>query len=73
MKRFITKKIIVSVIGLACALLAGYGINIPDELQKALIDAIMVIVGSYNIGQGIADGLSGGKTSSQEIKAQKNK
>ena len=60
---FYSKKFWVSIIGLICAGLAAKGQLIPPEVKSDVIELIMVIVSAYNVGQGVADGVSGGKTS----------
>lgn len=49
---------LMSLVAVVVAALTGY--EIPETLQNTVIG----ILGTYLIGQGIADGLSGGKTSS---------
>ena len=62
-KLFLRKKMIATMIGLLCGFLAVKGFDIPDGVREALLEFILVVVGSFNIGQGISDGLSKGKTS----------
>ena len=62
-KIFLSKKVIVSLVGLIVSVLIAAGINLPDDTQKLLIEVILGIISSFNIGQGIADGLSKGRTS----------
>ena len=58
----LSKKVLVSLIGVVVAILVSVGLVDPAK-QDAVITAIVVLVGSFNIGQGIADGLSKGATS----------
>ncbi len=62
-----SKKVWVSIIGaaigLAFALLAWAGFNVPSDVRSGVNELIVAIVGSYNLGQGIADGFSRGRTS----------
>lgn len=60
-----SKKVIVTLIGLFAALLSQVGFDLTPEAQDALLKLIIALVGSFNIGQGLADGLSRGKTSAQ--------
>ncbi len=62
-KLFLRKKMLATLIGLLCGFLAAKGLDIPDPVREALLEFILVVVGSFNIGQGISDGLSKGKTS----------
>jgi uncharacterized membrane protein len=62
--------IIGSAIGLTFALLAWAGLNIPADVRTGINELIVAIVGSFNIGQGIADGLSRGRTSGYARAAQ---
>lgn len=59
------KKFIVALLSLiAVVVTAKTGIEVnPDTLNK-VIEAIGMIAGGFGVGQGIADGFSGGKTSS---------
>jgi hypothetical protein len=66
---FYSKKFWVSLAGLIFAILTVKGINLPDALRTSILDLIMAIVATYNVGQGFADGVSGGKTSGVAIKA----
>jgi len=64
MKAFLGKvggrKFIVTILGLAAMMVNGLtGVNIDD----ATVQMIAGIVASFVIGQGVADGLSGGATS----------
>jgi len=61
-KLLLSKKVLVSIIGVIVMLLVGAGIIEPDK-QDAVITAIVVLITSFNIGQGLADGLSKGATS----------
>ena len=66
-----SKKFWVSLVGLILAILAANGVAVPEEFRTKILELIMAIVAAYNIGQGIADGVSGGKTSGVAIKAAK--
>ena len=61
---FLSKKVIVSLVGLVIALAVSAGLIAPEQ-QDTIITAIVAIIGSFNIGQGIADGLSKGQTSAR--------
>ena len=59
------KKFIVALFGLiAVVFTAKTKIEVPPETLNTVLTAIATIVGTFGVGQGIADGLSGGKTSS---------
>ncbi len=59
------KKFIVALLGLlAVVFTAKTGIEIPAATQTQIFETIGLIVGGFGIGQGIADGFSGGATSS---------
>lgn len=59
------KKFVVALLGLiAVVVSAKTGIDIKAETLDTIVTAIGTIAGAYVIGQGVADGLSGGKTSS---------
>jgi len=60
---FYSKKFWVSFVGLIFAILAANGVAVPEAVRTQVIGLIMAIVSAYNVGQGIADGVSGGKTS----------
>jgi uncharacterized membrane protein len=64
-----SKKFWVSLVGLILAILAAYGVIVPADVKASILQLIMAIVGAYNVGQGIADGVSGGRTSGVAIKA----
>ena len=66
---FYSKKFWVSLAGLILAILAANGVAIPADVRTQIIELIMAIVGAYNVGQGIADGVSGGRTSGVAMKA----
>ena len=53
-----------SLVGLVIALAVSAGLIAPEQ-QDTIITAIVAIIGSFNIGQGIADGLSKGQTSAR--------
>lgn len=58
------KKFIVAVLGVvAVVITARTGIDVPQETINKVVEAIGMIVGGFTVGQGVADGLSGGKTS----------
>lgn len=65
MKRILlSKKVWVSIVGLACALVSTLvGRDIPPEVQANLMAFIGSIIVSFNVGQGLADGISRGRTS----------
>ncbi len=65
---FLSKKLWVSLVGLILAVLAANGVAIPDQLETQVVELIMAIVASYNVGQGVADGVSKGRTSGYSIK-----
>jgi hypothetical protein len=65
---FSSKKFWVSVVGIICAIIVANGGDIPDNVRSSIIDLIMVIISAYNVGQGIADGVSRGKTSGVAIR-----
>lgn len=59
------KKFIVAILGVvAVVVTATTGFEIPPETLNKVIEAIGMIAGGFGVGQGIADGFSGGKTSS---------
>jgi uncharacterized membrane protein len=68
-----SKKIWVSIIGavvaLILAILAWAGVNIPPDVRTGILNLIAAIVASYNVGQGVADGLSRGRTSGYALAA----
>lgn len=64
LKRIVSsKKVWVSAIGLVAAILTATGVDVPPEIRATALKIIGAIVGAFNIGQGLADGLSGGATS----------
>lgn len=60
---FLSKKVIVSLIGLIVAIATVAGIDISPVTQALLLKIVATIVASFNVGQGLADGLSKGRTS----------
>jgi len=66
---FYSKKFWVSLAGLILAILAANGVAVPEGVRAQVLALIMVIVGAYDVGQGIADGASGGKTSGVAMRA----
>lgn len=62
-KIFTSKKVIVSLVGLVIAVLVASGVAVPPGSEAILLKVIAAIVGAFNLGQGLADGFSGGKTS----------
>ncbi|MFQ5662690.1 MAG: hypothetical protein ACE5HL_02535 [Terriglobia bacterium] len=60
---FYSKKFWVSLVGLIFAVLTAYGLTVPPEVRVKTLEVIMAIVAAYNVGQGIADGVSKGETS----------
>jgi hypothetical protein len=60
---FYSKKFWVSLAGLVLAILAANGVVIPEDIKSKVIELITVIAAAYNIGQGVADGVSKGATS----------
>jgi len=58
-----SKKVLISLAGLLLAVLTAAGYTVPEGLEDATLKIIGAIVGAFNIGQGLADGLSGGATS----------
>lgn len=66
---FYSKKFWVSLAGLILAILAAKGVLVDPDMKAKILELIMVIVGSYNGGQGIADGVSRGMTSGVAIHA----
>ena len=67
-KIFLSKKVIVSLVGLALAVLTAMGVGVPEGMEEVLLKTILGIVGAFNIGQGIADGISKGATSARNGK-----
>lgn len=62
-KIFTSKKVIVSLVGLVISVLVASGVAVPPGSEVILLKVIAAIVGAFNLGQGLADGLSNGKTS----------
>jgi hypothetical protein len=62
-KIFLSKKVIVSLVGLIMSVLVAAGAPLPAGMESTIIQAIVALIASFNIGQGIADGLSKGRTS----------
>lgn len=60
---FYSKKFWVSFAGIIFAILASQGWVFSEDVRSSVIELIMVIVAAFNVGQGVADGLSAGKTS----------
>ena len=59
------RKFIVALVGLAAVVLTATGqFDMSPELQAKAVEAVMWITGLFAVGQGVADGLSGGRTSS---------
>ena len=64
MKRiFLSKKVIVSIVALILSILVASGVPVPAGMEDLIIKAIIALAASFNIGQGLADGLSKGRTS----------
>lgn len=66
---FYSKKFWVSLAGLILAILAANGVAVPEAVRANVLELIMVIVGAYDVGQGISDGVSAGKTSGVAMRA----
>ena len=62
-KMFYSKKVMVSLVALIASLLAVNGVGVPPGTEALLLKVIAAIVGAFNVGQGLADGLSKGRTS----------
>jgi hypothetical protein len=60
---FFSKKFWVSLAGLIFGILAAHGWIVPEDVRSNMIELIIVIVSAYNVGQGVADGFSRGRTS----------
>ena len=60
---FVSKKVIISLAGLIASVLVAFGVPVPPGTEALLLKVIAAIVGAFNIGQGLADGLSKGRTS----------
>ena len=62
------RKFVAAILGVVAVLLTTkFGYELSEGLQTKIIESIGWIVGGYTVGQGVADGLSGGKTSSTAI------
>jgi hypothetical protein len=64
-----SRKLWSSLIGLAIALGAAYGIDIPQEKLTAILQTVAIIVAGYNVGTGIESGLSAQKAPGRFIAA----
>ena len=62
-KVLLSKKVIVSLVGLILSILVATGVPVPPGSEELLLKVIATIIGAFNIGQGLADGLSKGRTS----------
>ena len=62
-KILLSKKVIVSLVGLLMSVGVASGLPVPPGSEGLLLKVIASIVGAFNIGQGLADGLSKGRTS----------
>jgi hypothetical protein len=64
---FSSKKFWVSIAGalagLILAILDACKVGLSPEIKTGILNLVMAIVGTFNVGQGIADGLSRGRTS----------
>lgn len=59
------RKFVVALLGIIAVIVATKtGIEIKPEILEKLVTAIGAITGAYVVSQGVADGLSGGATSS---------
>jgi hypothetical protein len=56
------KKLIVALTGVLAVILSTK-LGLSEEQVKHVLDAIALICAAFGVGQGIADGLSGGATS----------
>ncbi len=63
-KKFATKKMVTTISGFVVILLTPYLPWVTADMVEPIVTGLVTIVASYNIGQGVADGLSNGKTSS---------
>ncbi len=63
-KKFATKKMATTISGFVAILLTPYLPWVTADMVEPIVTGIFTIVASYNVGQGIADGFSNGKTSS---------
>ena len=59
----VSKKVWVAFTGLAVAVFSAAGLDIPPDKLAMLYSVIKWIVGTFCGGQGLADGLSKGRTS----------
>jgi uncharacterized membrane protein YjjP (DUF1212 family) len=59
---FKSKKFTVTLSGFIAVILVNL-LGFTQEAATEITTAIMVLLGAFNIGQGVADGFSGGKTS----------
>lgn len=62
-KILLSKKVLVSLVGLIAGVAVAVGVPLPEGTEELLLAVIGSIVGTFNIGQGLADGLSRGRTS----------
>lgn len=62
-KVLLSKKVLVSLVGLIAGVVVAVGVPLPEGTEELLLAVIGSIVGTFNIGQGLADGLSKGRTS----------
>lgn len=60
---FYSKKVVVSITALILSVLVACGVAVPPGMEPLLLKVIAAIVGAFNVGQGVADGLSKGRTS----------
>lgn len=58
-----SKKVVVSLVGLTVSVALALGFEVPAGTEELLLKVIATIVGAFNVGQGLADGLSKGRTS----------
>ena len=58
-----SKKFAITLSGIIVVILVNV-VGVTEEAAKEITIAIMGILAAFNIGQGVADGLSKGKTSS---------
>jgi hypothetical protein len=59
------RKFVVALLALIAVPLSLHsGITLTPDMQEKILTTIATIAGAFSVGQGIADGLSGGKTSS---------
>lgn len=62
-KLLLSKKIVVSFVSLVVAILAANGVVVPEGMEGQIAALVIALAGLFNIGQGLADGLSNGATS----------